>query len=1048
MTTAEFPSWLLTEKLRLRGRRKETLRELIDFLKTRQGGTRELAECLLGKRDSVLDPQVCMGALVAEIAGEVPRQSRDDLLTLLGRAVDCRNQRHPYPLPLPHFPVTMPRPIPPFTPECWPCLANYAIWSDAVLADIAHLARCIKRPGVEEISCNDLRVRVARVMASAVLWGGVLSRRRLQVNFTMLPIWATASEFIHDRLYVTWRDPDHNYHRWQPDVITTLLLLELRPAQREQLTTLTTSVSLERVVIDYFGTIIPDRTARPRRLSDLLDASLLFYQLRVPAWVTEIAAGRQPSTSPDPLTWARIVKSASSHLTVRAKRDAEVEENEPEINGMKVAGQGEGDWLLRLRAMLGSAKPNQTNDGALRSINRYLREPGLNHEERLFASFAVDALRTRSNDRLRSIRESVIAIASRLPALLDMNKPGSLSAESLSGAYRLILDDATGSSQHRKLRLALSRWHHWLEFQMPNLKIDGREVFGSSRGGASVDSQLVLEDEYLKCRDFLISPEMNFSHDPGGHKELLHIAGLILILGYRCGLRKYEVLKAQLDALLVDESGIAAEFRVRPWSERKLKTPNAIRKLPLYALLEPEEVDLLIQWQKHRHLQENQARLKSPFLFHCPAVGRRCIPESRIFPRIHDVLRKVTKDDRVHFHILRKSGAGTWLAFALLRPANSSLPVWLKDCPAQKDRLERTSSLHRNLYGNEFITRRHLFSVARTLGHSTPGTSSAVYLELQNELLALWMEQEAPQLGPKHIQALGKICPQTASKYRAADARQSLWKAAGERWKEISAECTFPLTEGTQPQTVERPLTVRKRFEEALPQKMLAIDKILSAHAGGADQQQLMREYKCSMAFLNVLTQLAKDAADLTVSEEPRGGKRPVGYVHRFIRIGNCNQACMPAPLRTAPEIEFIEAFGSKVFEYAADNQTSFRLIANHWLQSRRDGRHGLEFGPWQAGIAQRYLEFLAEIGIRPEQCSILHFGSDQQVDDWKKCLKLSDDWWTRLAPARPVKTKAEHNLIGVKVLNLADKESAGSTSDVYGWRYLMLMVSLWASAR
>jgi len=736
------------------------------------------------------------------------------------------------------------------------------------------------------------------------------------------------------------------------------------------------------------------------------------------------------------------VKSASVPIAVRAKRDGESEDYESDSSGTRDAGQGDDDWLLRLRGMLGSAKPNQTRDGALKSINRYLQKSGLNNEERMFTTFAADALRARSGDRLRSIRESVVAIASRLPALLDMNKPGSLSAESLSGAYRLILDDATSSSQHRKLRLALIRWHHWFELQRPTLKIDEREVFGSSRGGTTVDSQLVLEDEYLKCRDLLISHEMSFSDDPGGYKELRHIAGLILILGYRCGLRKYEVLKAQLDALLVDESGRATEFRVRPWPERKLKTPNAIRKIPLYALLEPEEMDLLIRWQRHRYSQESQARLKSPFLFHCPAVGRRCIPESRVFPMIHAELRKVTNDDRVHFHILRKSGAGTWLAFALLRPPNSPLPAWLEACPAQKDWLERTSSLHRDLYGNEFITRRHLFAVARTLGHSTPGTSTAVYLELQNELLALWMEQDAPGLGSKHIQALARVSPQRASEYRAPGVRLSLWKAAGERWKEISAECIIPPAETTQPQYVEKTMTFRQRFEGALPQELLTIDKILSAYAVGTDPQQIMREYKCSLTFLNALTQLAKDAADLTVSEKPRSG-----YVHRFIRNGICNQACMPVPLRTAPQIEFIESYGSKVVKYAAANRTSFDLIANHWLQSRRDGRHGLEFGLWQAGIARRYLEFLAEIGFRPEQCSIPHFGFKQQEADWKARLKLSDAWWTRLVSAGSARTKAELNMIGVKVLNRAYKEGDGSTSDVYGWRYLMLMVSLWALA-
>ena len=102
MTTGDSPSWLLAENLCLRGRRKETLRELIDFLTARQGGTQELAECLLGKKDSLLEPQISMSALVAEIAGEVPKQSRDDYLALLGRAVPecklvaaCGERRHP-----------------------------------------------------------------------------------------------------------------------------------------------------------------------------------------------------------------------------------------------------------------------------------------------------------------------------------------------------------------------------------------------------------------------------------------------------------------------------------------------------------------------------------------------------------------------------------------------------------------------------------------------------------------------------------------------------------------------------------------------------------------------------------------------------------------------------------------------------------------------------------------------------------------------------------------------------------------------------------------
>jgi len=88
----------------------------------------------------------------------------------------------------------------------------------------------------------------------------------------------------------------------------------------------------------------------------------------------------------------------------------------------------------------------------------------------------------------------------------------------------------------------------------------------------------------------------------------------------------------------------------------------------------------------------------------------------------------------VHFHTLRKSGAGTWLAFALLKPPNATLPGWFKYWPEQGKRIKQATKLHRDLYLNEFATRRHLFATARNLGHSSPEVSTQNYLELQGDL--------------------------------------------------------------------------------------------------------------------------------------------------------------------------------------------------------------------------------------------------------------------------------------------------------------------------
>jgi hypothetical protein len=86
--------------------------------------------------------------------------------------------------------------------------------------------------------------------------------------------------------------------------------------------------------------------------------------------------------------------------------------------------------------------------------------------------------------------------------------------------------------------------------------------------------------------------------------------------------------------------------------------------------------------------------------------------------------------------------------------------------PKQKARIEDTAQLHRKLYGNDFTTRRHLFAIARTLGHSSPLVSCANYLELQGDLLALWLDAERPKLKAKHFRALCGKSVGTANGYR------------------------------------------------------------------------------------------------------------------------------------------------------------------------------------------------------------------------------------------------------------------------------------------
>jgi hypothetical protein len=139
------PIWLDADGLKLKEQRREQLTALIEFLESRQGETRELADCLLGHRTSADEPATRMQTLTAQIASECSKEPTHALLQLLGRVVDQRNRSHAFQLPLPGIPVTMPKPIPPFTPARWGELAKHPDWSRAVLADVVRSASPVKK---------------------------------------------------------------------------------------------------------------------------------------------------------------------------------------------------------------------------------------------------------------------------------------------------------------------------------------------------------------------------------------------------------------------------------------------------------------------------------------------------------------------------------------------------------------------------------------------------------------------------------------------------------------------------------------------------------------------------------------------------------------------------------------------------------------------------------------------------------------------------------------------------------------------------------------
>jgi integrase len=159
------------------------------------------------------------------------------------------------------------------------------------------------------------------------------------------------------------------------------------------------------------------------------------------------------------------------------------------------------------------------------------------------------------------------------------------------------------------------------------------------------------------------------------------LALVLVILGFRCGLRREEARKIKIDDVLL--SGIP-ELLIRCSEDRRLKSDNALRRALLAILVEPEELKLIEQWWESRTRNGCQ---QGEFLFGGETEDLKVVPAT-IFDTINEIMRRVTGDPNITFHHLRHSFP-TWgflrLMYSVVRPppgllfAPSETRAWLED---------------------------------------------------------------------------------------------------------------------------------------------------------------------------------------------------------------------------------------------------------------------------------------------------------------------------------------------------------------------------------
>lgn len=314
---------------------------------------------------------------------------------------------------------------------------------------------------------------------------------------------------------------------------------------------------------------------------------------------------------------------------------------------------------------------------------------------RYFAAWLSHLLQSRGRwrrSRLSTLRYYNSTFGSRLLASLPEQLDG-LSAEELSDLFEELAETATSGQVERRLRNLIRRFVRFC--QDNGLRVDGQVLVRGARGGhGSVSARHVTETHYAVALEALRAE--------GGANEPVSAAEVFLVLAYRLGLRRAEVLGLTL--LDVHRANPECDVDIRPNHARQLKSPSARRKLP-FSLLAPEEAERVRAFWEQRRAAAGRARcaggstrgmanpmseLSNTFLFldGCATeVPDDAIADHPVPRKVLAALRRATGDPELHLHHLRHAFCTRLLVGALMEElpeaARALLPGFMLEMQQQ-----------------------------------------------------------------------------------------------------------------------------------------------------------------------------------------------------------------------------------------------------------------------------------------------------------------------------------------------------------------------------
>ncbi|MDH5766974.1 MAG: site-specific integrase, partial [Gammaproteobacteria bacterium] len=598
-----------------------------------------------------------------------------------------------------------------------------------------------------------------QILLSAIVNGGILSKKWLDGFGDALK-----HRVVIDDDYL-WLDLEVNiknstrkdHRRWFADPVTGLLILKWKNKYGDTWIDDTTNIGQrkqnELCIRNFFrGMGLKYKDSFP--VSKLINSASTLLSMSLPQFLIKYAESPTMSPSLSPLTWIRLRHDRQGIINKEENKKDEIVDIDINIrtNNTKVTTGDQIKNLRKLQSILGLYHHrNAPSIGEIcKKIESFIDSAQLNPIVAYLAYWCLIRMRstrlTGSKVKPSSMNTYLSTIGTDLIRNMIEYNPVELDEEDWMEIYEKVIDSGANNKIKNRRKRRLREFHDFLVVYegFPKVYFSGCEQEENI-----VDVNIISPKEYMQILLVL-------SQDSYDSERLRKIRRIVFTLGYRCGLRRKEVLTIQIRNLqILDCKGGNAkegsELLIVSNSQGKLKTKKSTRRIPLEYLLTDEEFEELYQWKQKRIREVKGSKIVNQLLFCNIANDIEVLSDKELFQPIHFAMRMVTGDYSLHYQNLRHSFA-TMLILRLTQDSYKNIlpESWVTENGKYLLPLENESILDKLLNRSEFRpTRKNVYLVSNLCGHNGPKETLDTYIHCLDWIMGRVLHEHSETLSLK-----------------------------------------------------------------------------------------------------------------------------------------------------------------------------------------------------------------------------------------------------------------------------------------------------------